>query len=154
MEIERKWLVKEEHLPSDIKTYPGHRITQGYLNPGDEYLIRVRYNKSVQYPDKKTYKLEIKSKGLLIRDEWRYETTEENFWEIYKKCSRKISKIRYYMALDIYQLEIDFYDEYDFITIEIEFETLEQAEKFEVPSWFGKDVTMEQEYKNLYLAKP
>jgi len=153
MEIERKWLVKEEDLPDDVKTYAGHRIEQGYLNPADEYLIRVRYNQSTQYPEKKFWKLEIKSKGLLSRDEWRYETTPENFEEIFRKCPKRISKTRYYMALDIYQLEIDFYDEYDFITIEIEFESLKQAEDFEAPVWFGEEVTMSPEYKNVNLAK-
>jgi len=151
--LKEKWLVKEEDLPSDVKTYAGHRITQGYLNPADEYLIRVRYNQSTQHPDKKFWKLEIKSKGLLAREEWRYETTEENFWEIYHKCSRQISKTRYYMALDTYQLEIDFYDAYDFITIEIEFDSIKESEDFEVPSWFGEDVTYKPQYKNVNLSK-
>jgi len=156
MEIERKWLIQEKDLPEDFRsTYSGHRINQGYVNPGDEYLIRVRHNKSIRYPEseKDTYKLEIKSKGLLMRDEWRFDTTKEKFWEIFRKCSRTISKTRYYMMVDTYQFEIDFYDAHDFITLEIEFDTLEEAEKFEAPSWFGEDVTMKPEYKNVNLAQ-
>ena len=156
MEIERKWLITEKDLPENFKaTYSGHRINQGYLNPGAEYLIRVRHNKSIRYPEKNkdTYKMEIKSKGLLMRDEWRFETTEEMFWEIFNKCSRTISKTRYYMMVDKYQYEIDFYDEYEFIVLEIEFDSLEEAENFEVPSWFGEDVTFKLEYKNVNLAQ-
>ena len=155
MEIERKWLIEEKNLPEDIKTYAGHRINQGYVNPDDEYLIRVRHNKSIQYPEKikDTYKLEIKSKGLLIRDEWRFDTTEEKFWEIYNKSSRTISKTRYYMIVDQLEYEIDFYDAYKFITLEIEFKSLEEAENFEAPSWFGEDVTYKPEYKNVNLAQ-
>jgi CYTH domain-containing protein len=156
MEIERKWLIEEKNLPENFKAnYPGHRINQGYVNPDDEYLIRVRHNKSIRHPEKEkdTYKLEIKSKGLFVRDEWRYDTTKENFWEIYKKCSRTISKTRYYMMVDHLQYEIDFYDAHDFITLEIEFDSLEEAENFEVPSWFGEDVTYKPEYKNVNLAQ-
>jgi len=153
MEIEKKWLIDKENLPMDIKTFPGHRIVQGYLNPGDEYLIRVRHNKSVQHPHLDKYKLEIKSKGLLVRNEWRYDTDEDNFQEIFNKCSRTISKTRYYMMVDNLQYEIDFYDEYDFITLEIEFDSLEECEAFEAPSWFGEEVTMKPEYKNVNLAK-
>jgi len=153
MEIERKWLMEENKLPDDIKTYAGHRIIQGYLNPGEDYLIRVRYNRSTQYPDNKVYKLEIKSSGLFFRDEWRYETTEENFKEIYEKCRRKISKTRYYMSVDHLQYEIDFYDAYDFITLEIEFDSIEEAENFQAPDWFGEEITYDTQFKNVNLAR-
>ena len=152
MEIERKFLIAEKDLPNDIKSYFGHKIIQGYLNPDDEYLIRVRYNKSIHQGDE-FYKVEIKSKGLLARDEWRYETTKENFWEIYNKCPKKISKTRYYWVVNNLQYEIDFYDDYDFITLEIEFDSLEECENFKVPHWFGDEVTMLPEYKNVNLAK-
>ena len=155
MEIERKWLIEEDNLPDDVKTYAGHRINQGYLNPSDEYLIRVRHNKSIQHPEKEkdTYKLEIKSKGLLVRDEWRFDTTEDMFWEIFRKCSKSVSKTRYYMIVDKYQYEIDFFDAYDFITLEIEFDSLDEANAFKAPAWFGEDVTFKPEYKNVNLAK-
>jgi len=152
MEIERKWLVEKENLPEDIKTYPGHRIIQGYLNPADEYLIRARHNKSIIRPHLETYKVEIKSLGLLTRYEWRYETTKENFLEIYLLCPKQISKTRYYMIVDKFEYEIDFYDAYDFITLEIEFDSLDEAQNFKAPEWFGEEVTMKPEYKNVNLA--
>ena len=40
----------------------------------------------------------------------------------------------------------------DFITLEIEFENLDEAQNFEAPSWFGEDVTMKPEYKNVNLT--
>ena len=31
MEIERKFLIPKENLPTDLASYPCHRIEQGYL---------------------------------------------------------------------------------------------------------------------------
>lgn len=154
MEIERKWLINKEDIPEGLKeNSPFSRVKQGYLNPNDEYLIRVRQNTHLKSPDIKTYKLEIKSKGLFVRDEFRADITKEMFEEIYFKCPKKIEKTRYYHFVDDLQYEIDFYDNYDFITLEIEFKTIEEAEKFQAPDWFGEDVTMNLEYKNINLAK-
>ena len=154
MEIERKWLIPLENLPEDFKeTAPGSRVEQGYLNPDDEYLVRVRHNMNIRNPDMEFFKMEIKSRGLFVREEYRADISEEAFWEIYRNCPKKITKTRYYHFVDDLQYELDFYDEYDFVTLEIEFKTVEEAENFEVPSWFGEDVTYKPEYKNINLAK-
>jgi len=154
MEIERKWLIPLENLAEDfIHTAPGSRIEQGYLNPDDEYLVRVRRNRNIRNPDMDIFKMEIKSKGLFVRDEFGVEIDEKAFLEIYRKCPKKITKTRYYHFVDDMQYEIDFYDAYDFITIEIEFNTTEEAENFEAPDWFGEEVTYKPEYKNINLAK-
>jgi adenylate cyclase len=154
MEIERKWLIPLENIPEGLKeTSPFSRVKQGYLNPNDEFLIRVRHNSHMKSPDVETYKLEIKSLGLFIRDEYRIDIDKEQFDEIYAKCPKKITKTRYYHFVDDVEYEIDFYDDYDFLTLEIEFKSIKDAEDFQVPDWFGEDVTYKPEYKNVNLAK-
>lgn len=154
MEIERKWLINKEDLPVGLlESCPLSRVDQGYLNPNDEYLIRVRHNVHMKSPDVETWKMEVKSRGLFVRDEFRVDISPEQFKEIYEKCPKKISKTRYYHFVDDVQYEIDFYDDYDFLTLEIEFKSVEEAESFEAPDWFGEDVTMNPDYKNINLAK-
>lgn len=154
MEIERKWLIEEKNIPVGLKESAAFsRVEQGYLNPNDEFLIRVRHNSHMKSPDVETWKLEVKSKGLFVRDEYRMDITPEQFEEIYGKCPKKVTKTRYYHFVDDLEYEMDFYDDHDFVTLEIEFKTVEEAEKFEAPDWFGEDVTYKPEYKNINLAK-
>ena len=38
------------------------------------------------------------------------------------------------------------------ILIEVEFESVEEAEVFTAPDWFGRDVSYEKEYHNAYMS--
>jgi CYTH domain-containing protein len=40
------------------------------------------------------------------------------------------------------------------VIAEVEFETQEQAELFQKPDWFGKEVTNDLAYRNSNLSKP
>ena len=39
------------------------------------------------------------------------------------------------------------------MNIEVEFDSLEQANGFDIPSWFGEDITKDIRYTNAYLSK-
>lgn len=147
IEVERKWLVDKKDLTKIMENYDPWKVKQGYLNKGDLYTIRYR---SVNDKD---FWLEIKSKGDLTREEYRYEISRIDFNTGFSKCKHKISKLRYMFMDGPHKLEIDVYDDYDFCTVEIEFLDELEAEKFVAPKWFGRDVTYESEYKNLNLAK-
>jgi len=107
MEIERKFLVNPMDIPS---TYNNIKIIkQGYLNPKDEWVIRVR-SITEHYDKGTTYIMEIKSNALLIRDEYGFNISEDRFNELYNKCCKKISKTRYYIKEGNYVYELDIYD--------------------------------------------
>ena len=38
-------------------------------------------------------------------------------------------------------------------TVEVEFCSEEDAKNFEIPNWFGEEITYNKEYKNAYLSK-
>ncbi|MBQ7241441.1 MAG: hypothetical protein IJS35_01490 [Firmicutes bacterium] len=64
-------------------------------------------------------------------------------------------KRRYFYPLeDGHTAEIDIYEgELDgFRIVEVEFESLEEAEAFTPPDFFGKDVSRIDDYKNVKLA--
>ena len=148
MEIERKWLVDKRVALEIIHGKLPMKTIQGYLNTmDDEYLIRYRSVNNM------FFKLEIKSKGHLSREELRYDISKEQFKAGMKLCKNKVCKKRYIVSEKDYDCEVDIYQDWDFVTAEIEFESQEEAEAYEAPWWFGEDVTYDPAYKNINLAK-
>ena len=70
MEIERKFLVKKENLPRNLKQYPRKVIQQGYLCT--DPVVRIRQSND-------SYYLTYKSKGLLAREEYNLPLTKEAY---------------------------------------------------------------------------
>lgn len=69
---------------------------------------------------------------------------------------RLIKKTRFYIALDKeLSAEVDIYgDELEGLqTVETEFKTIDAAKRFEVPDWYGVEVTDDRIFKNQSLAK-
>ena len=68
MEIERKFLIPKENLPTDLASYPCHRIEQGYLCTSP--VVRIRRQDD-------EYFLTYKSKGLMSREEYNLPLTAD-----------------------------------------------------------------------------
>lgn len=144
MEIERKFLVNS--LPA-LDNYKGKLIKQGYIST--DPVIRVRKMDDL-------YTLTVKSKGHLVREEFELNLTPEQFEGLWQKVNDlSVSKTRYFIPLDethIAELDI-YYDELQSLfTVEVEFDSVRDAERFIAPDWFGKDVTHDSRYKNNNLA--
>ncbi|MNC11939.1 hypothetical protein D3C75_596500 [compost metagenome] len=50
-------------------------------------------------------------------------------------------------------VEIDVYTQLQLTVIEVEFDSLEEAESFSAPEWFGQDVSVEKKYSNKIVWK-
>lgn len=146
MEIEKKFLLKE--VPKSLSNYECLNLVQAYVST--DPVIRLRNNND------KEYYLTLKSKGHLVREEIEFPLTKEQFLNLWPKIDTKvISKKRYLIPLEnglVAELDIfeDFLD--GLITVEVEFSSELQAERFMPPNWFGKDVTHDSRYKNSSLA--
>lgn len=146
MEIERKYLVKS--LPENLENYEQKRISQGYIctNP----VVRIRRSND-------EYFLTYKSRGLMAREEYEMPLTAEAFEHMLPKIdSILIDKIRYMIPLDEKHVaELDIFQ--GVLTplrlVEVEFESIEDANAFVPPAWFGDDVTNSGEYHNSNLSK-
>ena len=146
MEIERKYLVKE--LPENMEKYEQKRISQGYIctNP----VVRIRRSND-------DYFLTYKGSGLMAREEYEMSLTAEAFEHMLPKIDGiLIDKIRYMIPLDEkYVAELDIFQ--GVLTplrlVEVEFESIEDANAFVPPAWFGDDVTNSGEYHNSNLSK-
>lgn len=145
MEIERKYLVSQEQLPTNYTTYPNHYIEQGYLCK--EPVVRVRRQDC-------TYYLTYKSKGLLSREESNLPLTAKSYAHLIKKSDGVlITKTRYLIPYLTYTIELDIFhgSHSGLLYAEVEFPSESEANSFTPPSWFGKDVTYEPAYQNCNL---
>lgn len=151
MEIERKFLVKE--LPKFLKSKKNVSIEQSYLSFDPEIRIRKWGSK---------YFLTVKGNGDISRDEFEIEITKAVYDEFFPKViGRTILKTRYSIPMYdtvqniAYIAELDIYKniKYPECTVEVEFETEEEAKLFNVPKWFGKEITYDKKYKNKNLAQ-
>jgi len=146
MEIERKYLVKS--LPDNLESYEKKRISQGYLctNP----VVRIRRSNE-------EYFLTYKGKGLMAREEHEFPLTAEAFEHMLPKIDGiLIDKIRYLIPLDeVHTAELDIFQGTlaPLRLVEVEFASVEEAEAFVAPDWFGDDVTNSGEYHNSNLSK-
>lgn len=155
LEIERKFLVK--HIPdlSQIPNLQKNYIKQAYISTTP--LLRIR-QKNEQYFF--TYK----SRGTIQRTEVEEEITKEQFLNLWSKIEGyPIIKTRYTFPLvDIINknksclfVELDIYEgEHEgFKNVEVEFSSLEEANSFIPPEWFGEDITENFLYTNASLSK-
>lgn len=145
MEIERKYLVK--NLPEDLASYPHDQIVQAYIST--DPVIRVRQKNQ-------SYLLTVKSSGLLAREETEMLISAESFHHLcQKKDGILIEKTRYKLPEPHgYTIELDvFHGAYaGFLMAEIEFPTLEEANNYTPPAWFGCDVTMDPRFHNSSMS--
>ena len=146
IEIERKFLVKE--IPDKLDTFERIDMTQGYLNTNP--VVRIR-------KENDDYVLTYKGSGLLSRSEYNLPLNEESFEHLLKKCDGIIiSKSRYKIPLKnnlIAELDIFKGDLDSLKLVEVEFNSIEEADNFTPPEWFGKDVTTDGRYHNSYISK-
>ena len=147
MEIERKFLIKRPI--ENYKDYPCREIEQAYLSLEPE--IRVRR-------DNNDYYLTYKSNGELSREEYNLLLTQDSYNRLLQKSDGNIiSKKRYMIPIEGSELvvELDIFEgKFDgLILAEVEFETVYDANNFNPPSWFGKEVTCDDSYKNKNLSK-
>ena len=158
IEIERKFLVRKKDILFNYKKYKHHVIIQGFIsfNPA----IRLRKI------DKK-YFLTIKTKppkelnvyNDLARSEFEISIEKTIFNKLLKICKgRLIYKTRYYIPYKCknksYIIELDEFKKSlnGLFYAEIEFKSLKDAYKIDIPDWFYKDVTGIKKYKNTELS--
>lgn len=145
MEIERKFLIND--IPVNLAGYSYHIIEQGYLNT--EPVVRVRRQDNEFY-------LTYKGTGMLAREEYNLALTKEAYEHLILKADGTIiRKKRYLIPLDNHlTIELDKFDApfAPLIMAEVEFPSIEAANAFTPPSWFGEDVTFNLNYHNSTMS--
>ena len=146
MEIERKYLIT--HPPKGYETHPSSLIEQAYLCT--QPVIRIRKEDDQYY-------LTYKRKGLLAREEHNLPLTKDAYLHLLPKADGIVlTKRRYRIPLPgsslVAELDIFFGEYQGLMLAEVEFPSVEDAENFTPPAWFGRDVTFSGEYQNSKLS--
>lgn len=152
MEIERKWLIDINDIPYNLDDYKFLLIEQAYISFSPTIRIRKITNKSEYIL---TIKSESKDNGL-SRQEYEINISEEQYNQLLNKIEGNIlSKNRYIIPYDKYTLELDLFNgTYEGLGyVEIEYETLEQANEFIAPNWFKQELTGNKKFTNASLAR-
>lgn len=139
VEIERKFLVKK--LPENLMEYEHHVIEQGYLCR--EPVVRVRKSDDEYY-------MTYKGKGLKERIEYNLPLNQAAYENLAAKCDGTfIKKTRYVIPHGNLKIELDIFENpADLVMAEVEFGSVEEADEFVGPEWFGDDVTNDRKYHN------
>ena len=145
MEIERKFTVKK--LPDDLEGYPFHIIEQAYLNT--DPVVRIRREDDRYY-------MTYKGSGLMAREEYNLPLNRPSYEHLLPKADGNvISKKRYLIPLAPYTVELDVFAPpfAPLVIAEVEFPSVEEAERFVPPDWFRQDVTQDPAYHNSNLRR-
>ena len=146
MEIERKYLVRK--LPENLEQYNKKKIAQGYLCT--EPVVRIRRSNDDYY-------MTYKGDGLMVREEYNLPLTQEAYEHLRPKIDGLlIAKTRYLIPLgNKLTAELDVFEEdlNGLVIVEVEFNSVEEANAFHAPDWFGEDVTNSGKYHNSYLSQ-
>ena len=147
IEIERKFLIDNDKVPNlDVMA---NKIIQGYIStPEDSKETRLRQSEL-------GYFLTIKSTETFKRVEYEVALSKDQFddlWELTE--NRIIVKERFTLLENGASIDLDLYKNelQSLIMAEVEFDTIEEAESFKIPSWFGQEVTDNHNYDNRCLA--
>ncbi|MDY5103291.1 MAG: CYTH domain-containing protein [Agathobacter sp.] len=146
MEIERKYLVRR--LPDDLSKYEAKKIAQGYLCT--DPVVRIRRSND-------NYYMTYKGDGLMVREEYNLPLTREAYEHLLPKIDGLlIAKTRYLIPLtNRLTAELDVFEGVlsALTLVEVEFDSVEEANAFVPPEWFGEDVTESGKYHNSYLSQ-
>ena len=146
MEIERKYLVRQ--LPEHLNSYKQQKIAQGYLNVNP--VVRIRRSNDDYY-------LTYKGRGLMVREEYNLPLNAESFRHMSEKIDGLlIEKTRYLIPLENgLTAELDVFEGKlaPLTLVEVEFDSVEAANTFIAPDWFGEDVTNDGRYQNSRLSQ-
>lgn len=154
MEIERKFTIK--YLPNEIESIK--KITQKHIFKDMVCSIRVRRSIDI-YTEEKIFTHTIKTRTENLEKysicELEKNISEEEYFKARSfRGSRTIDKYRCIVPIgDGLKAEVDIFEGWmrGLIIAEVEFESVEQAENFEMPDWFEKSVP-HKEFSNRRLS--
>lgn len=152
MEIERKFLIQD--APFGLSEHAeAFEIEQGYFLTDVGTKMRVRSKTNV---DGDVVYVQTRKEGDgLVREEDEWEISKEAFEAIWPDTEgKRLQKTRYLIPHESLVVELDVYHGplEGLMTAEVEFESVDEAMAFEVPRWFGKELTDDHRFTNAELA--
>lgn len=133
LEIERKFLIQK--LP-DLSQIKPIRYERYFISDEDKNQIRVQ---------KKGHKYELETKQQINEQEYyktKREITKTEFLELSAECNKSIIRLSYLISQSPNITIKKYCGPYEgLVRAEIEYDSIEQIGLYELPKWFGKEIT-------------
>lgn len=157
MEIEKKFLLPQfpEAIieAGELSVRSKQRIEQTYLAMDENEELRVRRISDLGTGEV-SYTHTFKRGNGLAREEVEYEISESMYAQVAAAFGfTPLTKIRITADWHGRTVEIDIYDQLQLSVLEVEFESLEEANTFAAPAWFGEDISSQKQYSNKTVWK-
>lgn len=157
MEIERKFLLAEYPQAlidaGELVVRSEQRIEQTYLAMDDNEELRVRRIADMA-TDEVSYTHTFKRGNGLVREEVEYAISESIYKQIMNAFGfTPLTKNRITAEWNGRIVEIDIYDQIQLSVLEAEFASVEEANGFQAPDWFGEDISSQKQYSNKTVWK-
>jgi len=157
LEIERKYLLEQDidQLIEQgvIKLQSKHRIEQTYIAMDENQELRVRRLVDLDN-NEVTYTHTFKNGIGLAREEIEYSITATIYDQIMNAFGYvPLTKDRITAQFEEGIVEIDIYDQVQFNVVEVEFQSLEEANQYIPPAWFGEEISFNKKYSNKAIWK-
>ena len=152
MEIERKFIAGN----INYHNYPNYSIEQGYIAKNNEFIIII--NKIVKDNETNytlTYKKTI-NEELSINTEYNLEIDENIYNQLLNKHDGNIIiKKRYLIPFNNLTAKLDIYfNKLEGLkTVEIEFKSRVEYQKFKKPIWFLSEITKDERFNESNLIE-
>jgi adenylate cyclase len=151
VEIERKFLVTK--IPDYVKLGAWKEIHQTYLVTGDEE-IRIRASRDIETEN---YTMTKKKGAGMVREEIEFEIFQSSYDQLLSPTLLlPLIKRRFRILQEDHIFDLDFYqnaEDSQLVTVEIEFNSVSEAESFIPLDWFTREITEDKSYKNQNLWK-
>ena len=152
LEIERKFLM--DGFPEGLDIISEAEIEQVYVSVEPEVRVRKVTNK---YTGEEEFRLTIKGEGDLTRNEIETDIESDFYYDTvdFMDVNPIVKDYKKY-KLGCWKFEVAYVDagtDHAFYYGEIEFPTEQDAKEFVVPSYFGREITYNDDYKMKYFWK-
>lgn len=144
-EIERKFLLRKGSSVPTPKNFVKLNIKQGYIHAEKGKQVRVRITNNL------LGNVCIKFTNTIVRDEFEYQIPLKDAKVMYEMAPLKVEKKRISFNRKV-NYDIDTYPN-GLVVVEVEFKTLDQMNKWVKPDWLGIEITGNNRYSNITLAK-
>lgn len=145
-EIERRFLVNPDAIPTNMLITHSNHIVQGYIAQEGSTVVRVRI-----YDDDNA-EICIKMGSGMVRKEYEYDMTLNEAYDLIENVPI-VSKRRKTIPYAEFNIELDIFEDHLSGLVIAEVEMSSEDDVFNPPAWFGTEVTNDLRYTNVALSK-
>lgn len=151
--INRKFLIDSDYLLDRLEVEAIDLVEQYYIAFGVKEEVRIRSIEDfTSEPSKISYYLSIKKGTGMSRIATEVEIQETTFKQLIGDLNPIIKKRLFYEYCGHHLTIFKYFGKLEgLLVVKVDFDSEEEAQKFEPPHWFSKEITEDLSYRNQNL---